>query len=384
MQITTREREERFILGLNGRFDAQGANIVSDALENALRHGWRSIELDMSCVDYLSSAGLRVLLIYYKRLKELKGSLLLAEVQDRIKQVLEIAGLYDLLLSSRPGVYDPVPPSTRTVSFPGGSLEEYELEGNAVLTPRFIGSSCPEAFREIASPRTEVLPFPPSSLSIGIGALGNDEVECRERFGVFMAAGGVAACKPASAEYAADYVVYAEAYIPDLYVPSGLSMTGGFSHLISFACRGPAAVGLRDLAQHMLLTLQTPLIGFLLAAECETAEGLRPAPSASSSKAPPPSLIILACGVMGTCKEKEMSNWLAPWYPGTDLSGHVHAVFFPYQPLRLGFVRLKETVARLFEQELLDLIHVEPHCDGATGQEPIRLQRGVAWFSRIG
>ena len=384
MQITTREREERFILGLNGRFDAQGANIVADALENALRHGWRSIELDMSCVDYLSSAGIRVLLIYYKRLKELKGSLLLTGLRDRVTRILEIAGLYDLLLSPRPGADDPAPPSARTFSFPGWSLQEYELEGKALLTPRFIGPSCPEAFREIASPRSEVLPFPPSSLSIGIGALGNDEAECRERFGVFMAAGGVAACKPAGPDCAADYVVYAEAYIPDLYVPSALSMTGGFSHLISFACRGAAAVGLRDLAQHMLLTLRTPLVGFVLAAECETAEELRPAPSAPGSKAPPPSRIILACGVMGAGKEKGMSSWLAPWHPGTDLSGHVHAAFFPYQPLRLGFVRLKETVARLFEQELLDLVHVESRCDAATAREPIRLQRGVAWFSRIG
>jgi hypothetical protein len=87
---------------------------------------------------------------------------------------------------------------------------------------------------------------------------------------------------------------------------------------------------------------------------------------------------------MGAGTEKEMSNWLAPWDPGTDLSGHVHAAFFPYQPLRLEFVRLKETVTRLFEQELLDLIHVESRCDDASGQEPIRLQRGVAWFSRIG
>jgi len=384
MQITAGEKEERFILGLNGRFDAQGANIVADALANALRHGGRSIELDMSCVDYLSSAGIRVLLIYYKRLKELKGSLLLTGVRDRVTRILEIAGLYDLLLSSRPGVNDPAPPATRTVSFPGWSLQEYELEGNAVLTPRFIGPSCPQALREIASPRSEVLPFPPSALSIGIGALGNDEMECRERFGVFMAAGGVAACKPAGPECAADYVVYAEAYIPDLYAASGLSMSGGFSHLISFACRGSAPVGLHNLAQQMLLTLQTPLVGFVLAAECETGAELRPGPSASSSQASPPSRIILACGVMGAGKEKEMSSWLAPWHPGTDLSGHVHAAFFPYQPLRLGFVRLKETVTRLFEQELLDLIHVESHHDNATAQEPVRLQRGVAWFSKIG
>jgi hypothetical protein len=86
---------------------------------------------------------------------------------------------------------------------------------------------------------------------------------------------------------------------------------------------------------------------------------------------------------MGTKGENEMKGWFRPWGDGVALSGHVHAAFFPYHPLRFGFVRLKETVAGLFERELLDVVHVESAIQSMQPR-PIHLLRVVAWFSELG
>jgi hypothetical protein len=331
----------------------------------------------MKNVDYLSSAGLRVLLIYYKKLKELKGALHLSELQDRVMKIVEMAGLYGLLapLQEEKNSQDKSP--LRSVSYPGWSLEEYELEKDTVLTCRFIGHTCQEISQDNTLLPLEVLPFPPSTLSVGIGALGNDETECRQNLGVFMTAGGMAACKPNGIDCPPDYVAYAEAYIPHLYVASALSMTGGFSHLASFACKDFTAIGFIDLAQYMIAAVESPMIGFLIEAECEMNKS-----ESYYGTGTDKSSIICACGLAGSGHGREMKNWLSPWDATAAVSGHIHGAFFPYQPLRLGHVRLKETIAHLFEQELLDIAHMEPLQD-ANGHDSIRLKRGLVWFAKI-
>ncbi len=377
MLITTQKRGDKFVLELNGRFDAQGANVVSDAIVNALHQGWRLLELEMSHVDYLSSAGLRVLRIYYEKVKELKGTLHLSELQDRMTTIVEMAGLYSLLAPSREEKIGKDKTPLRSMSYSDWSLEEYELERGAAFVCRPIGHICPELVQGTTSCPVEVLPFPPSTMSLGVGALGNDEAECRERFGVFMAAGGMAACKPARNDCTPDYVAYAEAYIPDLYVVNALSMTGGFSHLVSFACKDSATIGLITLAQHMVTTVEAPLVGFLIKAECEISES-----ESDSDIGIDKSFIVSTCGIVGSRYGKEIQDWFAPWGVGTAMSAHVHAAFFPYQPIRLGYVRSKESIAHLFEQELLDLIHVKPPQD-TNDNEFIRFKRGVVWFSKV-
>jgi hypothetical protein len=160
--------------------------------------------------------------------------------------------------------------------------------------------------------------------------------------------------------------VYAEAFVPRLHVASGVALVGGFSHLVSFACSEGNSLGLPDVAREMCAVVEKALIGFTLVGECEDR-------------------IVLAGGVMGTTGEAQWADWLKPQRAtgGADLSGHVHAAMFPYHPLRLGFVKLKDTIVGLFENDLLDVIHVGS-ADDAAQPQPLRLLRGVAWFSPIG
>ena len=364
MLITLEERGKWLTIGLNGRFDAEGSGIVSEAVEKALSQGRRFVELDMRGVDYLSSAGIRILLLHHRKIGQLKGTFILTGMQDRIKRILEMVGLYDLLLPAGPSTTEPDHTPVATMGLSGWTYQDFALDSAGILIPKFIGEPCAGTCEDKGDLPCKVLPFPPSTISVGIGALGYDDAQCRDRFGSFITAGGIAAYKPAAPGQAPDYVVYAEAYVPGLHVVSGLSMSGNFSHLISFECGEGSTIEFSDLAESMLRLQDKPAIGFVLTAECENR-------------------ILLACGVMGKPNQNKMKGWLRPWGDGAALSGHIHAVLFPYQPLRLGFVRLKETVAGLFERELLDVFHVESPIEPAHPQ-PIRFLRGVAWFSGIG
>lgn len=363
MHISLTERGKWLTVGLNGRFDAEGAGTVSEALEKAISHGRRFLELDMTGVDYLSSAGIRVLLLHYQKIGRLKGVFSLTGMQDRVTRILEIAGLYDLLLPAGSSTINADHTPAAIMNLSGWTLQAFELDRAGILIPRFAGVPCTGIVPAKCDLPCEVVPFPPSTLSIGIGALGYDDAQCRDRFGFYMTAGGIAAYKPAAPNHAADYVVYAEEYVPTMHAVSGLSMSGNFSHLISFECEEGRTIEFSDLACCMLRIQGKPAAGFVLVAEC--ANG-----------------VFLACGIAGTKESNEMKGWLRSPGDGGSLSCHIHVALFPYQPLRLGFVKLKETVAGLFERELLDVVHVQLPVEPASPQS-FRLLRGVAWFSGI-
>ena len=78
-----------------GRIDAATAPDLQKQLTEAL-DGVRDFTLDLAGVDYISSAGLRVLVVLQKRMKD-QGSMTIINVRPEIKGILQITGLLMLL-----------------------------------------------------------------------------------------------------------------------------------------------------------------------------------------------------------------------------------------------------------------------------------------------
>ncbi len=76
---------------VSGRIDGK---IAPDIQEEILPHIQENsqILLDMSSVDYLSSAGLRMLLILYRQATQHKASLVLVGMGEEIKDIMSITG----------------------------------------------------------------------------------------------------------------------------------------------------------------------------------------------------------------------------------------------------------------------------------------------------
>jgi anti-sigma B factor antagonist len=63
------------VVRLAGRLDGESAEQLSDTLDRLLRDGQRSVLLDMSGVNYLSSLGIHVLQRAYQEFSSLRGEL---------------------------------------------------------------------------------------------------------------------------------------------------------------------------------------------------------------------------------------------------------------------------------------------------------------------
>lgn len=85
------------IVQAQGRLDATSAPETDRRLAALITAGARQVVFDLSGLDYVSSAGLRVFLAAAKRMKQAQGKLTLASPAPQIRQVFELAGFATIL-----------------------------------------------------------------------------------------------------------------------------------------------------------------------------------------------------------------------------------------------------------------------------------------------
>jgi anti-anti-sigma factor len=93
MNIETRELKHVSVVTVSGRVDSATAPDLQKALQDLLDSDHNQLVLDLKDVDYMSSAGLRVLVSTQKAAKKNGGALRLAQLSARVKEVFELAGL---------------------------------------------------------------------------------------------------------------------------------------------------------------------------------------------------------------------------------------------------------------------------------------------------
>lgn len=82
-------------LTLSGRLDTTTAPQMEAELKASLE-GVEHLELDFAALDYLSSAGLRVLLATQKIMNK-QGDMVVRNVNDTIAEIFEVTGFCDIL-----------------------------------------------------------------------------------------------------------------------------------------------------------------------------------------------------------------------------------------------------------------------------------------------
>ena len=96
MTIEIKRNEELTIIEVAGRLDT----ITAPALDKTINEdieGTKDLVLDLANLEYISSAGLRVLLAAQKKMQRI-GSMKVKNVCDSIMEVFEITGFADILV----------------------------------------------------------------------------------------------------------------------------------------------------------------------------------------------------------------------------------------------------------------------------------------------
>ncbi|MBP7866003.1 MAG: STAS domain-containing protein [Acidobacteria bacterium] len=93
MEASTEKLENGWVVvTISGRVDAHTSPELDTYCHARLDEGVTSLALDISGVQYMSSAGLRVLLSVLKEMGKRNGKLVLLKPQDNVREILEISG----------------------------------------------------------------------------------------------------------------------------------------------------------------------------------------------------------------------------------------------------------------------------------------------------
>ncbi|WP_072524824.1 STAS domain-containing protein [Clostridium sp. Marseille-P3244] len=95
MTITKTAENGVLNIALEGRLDTNTAPQLEAELKNSLS-GVTELDLDLSGLEYISSAGLRVLLAAQKAMNR-QGRMTIHNVGETIMEVFEITGFVDIL-----------------------------------------------------------------------------------------------------------------------------------------------------------------------------------------------------------------------------------------------------------------------------------------------
>lgn len=95
MNIQTKKDNDALTIVVEGRLDTSTAPQLEECIKNSLE-GITHLSLDLSSLDYISSAGLRVLLSAQKQMMA-KGEMKITGANETVMEIFEITGFSDIL-----------------------------------------------------------------------------------------------------------------------------------------------------------------------------------------------------------------------------------------------------------------------------------------------
>lgn len=101
MDVATERQDDVLSVLVSGRIDGSNAAAFEESVRAAISDGDRAVIMDLEKLSYISSAGLRVLLMIAKNLSGRDAKLALCAMSDQIREVIEISG-FDKIIPVHP------------------------------------------------------------------------------------------------------------------------------------------------------------------------------------------------------------------------------------------------------------------------------------------
>lgn len=418
MHLEQRSDGSLLELIVSGAIDNESSLHFREAIDEAVRDGWHRIVVRMQGVQYISSAGISVLVAAKRRLEQLQGHFGLCELTPEVRLVLQQTKLLDRLLCD-PELLRAIPQigdvtrqlSVRIAQEDGLDLQVYTLSKDESLQCRIIGSPRPLFESAYSAEDFCAVEFGKQSFALGLGALGDEPASAAPRAGELMAVAGAAALSPHSRRTLPDYSLSEGEFTPRGQMLYGMQCTGAFSHLIRFdPVVAAEPVALSTLASRCLREARSAVAGVVILAESAGLTGthLRRSPVAEEAAAAVdrfefPSIrnwlslspdrlyarsLALILGVVGTRASTEapaaLGELLRPVDAEGKLCGHFHAAVFPYRPLKKRTLNLNASVRALFESGAIqDVLHLLRDDRPIFGVGESELLGGACWISPI-
>ncbi len=379
LEILIENKGDEVLLKCIGRLDANRAGHLNDYVNKLVREGHYHILVDLTGIEYLSSAGIRSLIIQNRNLKTVNGYFYIVAMSETVQTVLEMAGIAEMLCN-KPELEKPLEKSEskkeqlevngfryNVSGLSASGKKELSLYGNPELV---LQSAYSEEHARVV--RSESNHF-----ALGLGAIGDSFSDCSNRFGEYMILGKNIAYLPGDGSKSPDYMSGSGSLVASLTELYGLHFTGNFTHLIRFDPIEPkSTIGLSQLMDSLYTLTKSKKMAVVILAEsggligtslnASPVEGRKifsfPEVKDTVNFTTEPAhvkALTLSVGYVSKDGDGETAKFLRPLKPGSPAAGHFHSAVFPYIPLKKSNIDLNETIEDLFNNsELNDILHL--------------------------
>ena len=254
MEISSNINNRTLVLKIQGRLDAFGSKELEGHLEIQIGTELLCVVIDMAGVDYISSAGLRVLLRLHQRLNKRGGMVVLANVQSYCLEVIELTGFEQLLRVST-GMDEALAFCGQTIRDQSSgeawrSAQSFDMgSGTFRILPAASGDGVLEVLGDISDVLySRVTPghlrsklFFETEYSIGLGGLGNRIDDYFGIMGEMITMGGTMVWLPTDGHDTPDFLIpKSDTGRITLKTAFNVSIGGGFNELLTFKSNAKA------------------------------------------------------------------------------------------------------------------------------------------------
>jgi anti-anti-sigma factor len=206
------------LINLSGRFDSVGSQEVNERITSLIDLGHHNLVLNLEKVNYLSSAGIRVLLSLKKRINKLGGDVKLACVQSYTLRILKIADILDDFsfyetvdeakesFDEAKSIEDDTQQDIETYQSSIGVFQ-FSKSNNNPSKIRVTGNNLDFLYARCTEDSVVSESLPSIKYSLGIGALGEKLYDYFGCLGELMIVGGTVIWVPTDGHNIPDFLI---------------------------------------------------------------------------------------------------------------------------------------------------------------------------------
>jgi anti-anti-sigma factor len=399
LEISMTKSNDEICLTCTGRLDANRAGYLNDYIDRLVREGRYHIVLDLTGIEYLSSAGIRILVSQYKNLDAVNGYFTILKMSDNVRQVLNMVGIADMLSrQSRIKQLEKGEEELNRLEAYGFAFTRTTLSPDAKTDIEFYGRPELTAKSGFMPEHVRMIKAGVNHFAVGLGAIGTSFNECKNRFGEYILLGKNAAYLPGDGSKKPDYMMATGQLVVSLTELYGIHFTGHFSYLIRFDPLDPLkTIKLSRFAEVLMQLTDYDQIALVMIAESGGLIGtsLNTSPVDGKKLFTFPEIkqtmnfttepahnkmLTLSAGYLSSKENSEGKKFIRPLLPGKKLWGHIHSSVFPFLPLKKTNIDLNETIEYIFNNtEITDILHLINDTREITGQGESRFVKGFCW-----
>jgi len=396
MQIHHETRGDYLLVETEGKLNANWSEHFTDTVMNFVREGHHNLIIDASKMVFLSSAGIRVLLLIFKSIKKVDGRFFIYNATEFVAQTLTTSGFGGWLTTALPGDI----PRQATPSMQK-NYEHFSLGSGKGQYLSIYNAWRP--WKQVKRSGIKTIKCVNNLFSLGIGSPGMDNADCGKQFGEFLAAAGHVVYQNPAEESRPDYLIAEQAFIPTMQCIQALTLEGEMANLIRFSPTDEKRFfTLSQIVGTMMAETQMTKAGLVLIGEVEGLVGASliksPGVLKADSSISYPQIkewlnfsgerayarhqaVILGVVSRGPVNDEQL---LFPLGPDSEYAAHLHAAVFPHQILQNGRIDLFETLGQFFNgPSPLAVLHLVNDCRPVIGLGESALVRGACWFAPV-